>query len=219
MRSACASSTEPARRAPGISCAVNGSVPSNSVQICPAHSRGARPSHRTPIPRVAVAVTSGLSSPAPRRLTDGQQKRCQRLSDKARPVRSPSEITCSVRSGVCCRVRLDHRPRVVGQVPGQVVQRSRGGQLLTYLGHGGVAGITTGPSVAGQRPIAGVEVHNHVAMVVVFTGLEPEFPSMWLMAVHWLIVERSSSRNQGRMSPSSLGPMTLSPTGSGGPLK
>ena len=98
------------------------------------------------------------------------------------------------------RVRLDHLPGIVGQVGRQVVQGSRCREFFADLWHRGIGGISARPAVAGERPIACVQMHDHVAMVVVFPGLEDECPTVWFEALHESTVCPNTGERQGQTS-------------------
>ena len=125
----------------------------------------------------------------------------RRRTDHRGP-RGRSASSCRQSRGSAWRRRmgLDHRPSIFGQMSGQVLQGSGSSQLLTDLGHRGVGGIAARPSVAGQRPITGVEVHHHVAVVLVLARLEPECPYVWLKALHGSTIAPPPPRRQGRTS-------------------
>ena len=86
------------------------------------------------------------------------------------------------------RERLDGDPRVVGEMVGQLVQGAGRGQLLADLGRRRVPRFAAGPTVARQGAIARVEVHDHLAMVLVLAGLERELPRMGCEVCHARII-------------------------------
>jgi len=83
---------------------------------------------------------------------------------------------------------LNHGPCVLGQVVGQVMQGASSRQFLADLRHRGINGVSTGTAMAAQRPITGIEVYDHLAVIAVFSGFERQFPAMCGEFFHGLIL-------------------------------
>ena len=82
----------------------------------------------------------------------------------------------------------DAYPPAQQQAAGQVGEGPSGGQFLTHLGHHRVGGIVAGAPPAFERAVARVEVHDHVAVLLVLDGLEGELPRMGHEFVHARII-------------------------------
>ena len=84
---------------------------------------------------------------------------------------------------------------------GEIVKGSRRGQLLADLGNGRIGGVPPGTAHPRERSINRVEMHNHLAVVVILMRLDRELPMMGLEFLHASIVERGPVRRQGQRSP------------------
>ncbi len=98
-------------------------------------------------------------------------------------------------------VLLDHGPGVVGEVLGQIVQGASSGKFLADLRSRRVARITPGTTMPRQRPIAGIEMDDHVTVIFILPRLERELPGMWLKCLHVTIVGQRVDSGEGANVP------------------
>jgi len=85
-----------------------------------------------------------------------------------------------VSAGRCVRVLLDHGPGIIGEMLRQIVQGSSRSEFLSDLGSRRVGRVSPRATMTRQRPIASIEMDNHVAVVLILSCLEHELPGMWL---------------------------------------
>jgi len=113
-----------------------------------------------------------------------------------------------VRSVERRRVGVDRHPGVFGQMRRQVVQGPRGGEFLADLGERRISRIAAGTTVARERAVAGVQMYDHVTVIVVLACLEDQFPAVGFEALHDPTVGPVACEQQGRTSPSDR-PLTM----------
>ncbi len=85
---------------------------------------------------------------------------------------------------------LDHRPGVVDEVICQIVQCTGSGEFLADLGRRRVGRVSSRAAKPRQRPVASIEMDDHLTVVLVLSCFERELPGMRLECFHMSIVDR-----------------------------
>lgn len=73
---------------------------------------------------------------------------------------------------------LDHRPRVIDEVVCQIVQCTSSGEFLTDLGRRPVGRVSPRAAKPRQRPVASIEMDDHLAVIFILSCFECELPCM-----------------------------------------
>ena len=102
-----------------------------------------------------------------------------------------------------CRlgVPLDHGPGIIGEVFCQIVQGTSSSKFLADLWSRRIGRISLGATMPRQRPIAGIEMDDHVTVVFIFSRLEGELPGMWFKCLHMSIVRPRVGSGEGANVP------------------
>lgn len=85
---------------------------------------------------------------------------------------------------------LDHRPRVIDEVICQIVQCASSGEFLADLGRRRVGRVSPRTAKPRQRPVASIEMDDHLTVVLILSCFECELPGMRLECFHMSIVDR-----------------------------
>jgi len=73
---------------------------------------------------------------------------------------------------------LDHHPGIFGQMIGEIVKGSGRGQLFADLGNRLIGRVPSGTADPRERSVDRVEMHDHLAVVVILMRLDRELPTM-----------------------------------------
>ena len=84
---------------------------------------------------------------------------------------------------------------------GEIVKSSGRGQLLADLGSGRISGVPSGTAHTREGSINRIEMHDHLAVIVILMRLDRELPTMWQEFFHASILGHGQVRRQGRRSP------------------
>ena len=84
---------------------------------------------------------------------------------------------------------LDHRPRVIDEVVCQIVQCASSGKFLADLRRRQVGRVAPGAATPRQRSVAGIEMDDHLTVVLILSCFECELPGVRFECLHISIVD------------------------------
>ena len=85
---------------------------------------------------------------------------------------------------------LHHRPRVIDEVICQIVQCASSGEFLADLGRRRIGRVSPRAPLPRQRPVASIEMDDHLTVILILSCFEREFPGVRLECFHVSIVDR-----------------------------